>query len=199
MPPPAGYVITSPSVGTTAEWQPPECRAAADCIMVPLGQHAGDTTSTTTETSEEARALYIGRADKAYTQAEVAIRVAQAQNGNDWSEVAILKNAPDINANVKLTRCGVVDATAEFGALGTSVLTITLTGVAIGTDLWIAWDQKNAQAGNLAKFVACLPDYLKSGNFQVASATRLSTMGADTQFTLAGDTVRGAWTEAQVQ
>jgi len=149
----------------------------------------------TTEVDQQARAVYLGRIGKAFDTATVAIYVVTAAVFLEHGEVAICIGMPGVGAAVKLTRLGYANAVSAFEALGPHVVSVTFSGAAAGDHVWLAWVQKAdaGQGGTLATFDLAVADHLTSGMGQFAVATRLSTMGALTQFGILAKAVEPLW------
>jgi hypothetical protein len=152
--------------------------ASAD---IPFRSFVGYYTNTS-ETDEEARALYLGRVSHVFSVAEAAINVKQSAVGLTWAEMAIFKGTPNIATGVTFDLLGYTDTSATFGTTGPKVVTINLsTSTAIGDHIWIAWGQhiKDAQQGDSpATFHPAVSDQVTSGMFQYQSATQPSAVSA---------------------
>lgn len=204
---PVGYVLTAQ--GTTradglqnSEFEAPPTDSCAPTIFHPVGKTSIDvlvatvtgTGVSTTEVDEEARAIYLGRAQKAFTAAEVVVDVLTAVVAPTWCEAAILKSStsPVLCAGPSaMTRIKAVSATTDWSATGPVKTSFGALTIARGDHIWFAWaTKKSAPADPLPSFRAFLPDYILSGLSVYAAGTRLSTMAGGTNFSRLGSSVR---------
>jgi hypothetical protein len=204
---PIGYVLTAqgtlrPDGLQNSEFEPPASDLCAPTIFHPVGKTQIDVAAATvcgtgyatTEIDQEARAIYLGRAQKAFTAAEVVVDVLTAIVGSTWCEAAICKGAgtPVLCAGPNaLTALQVVDTSADWSVPGPVKTSFPACAIARGDHIWFAWSYAlKDQQDPMPAFRAFLPDYILSGLSVYASATRLSTMGAATDFNRLGATIR---------
>jgi hypothetical protein len=204
--PDTGYLLQwdSTKAGTPADpkaiWVPPPWTASAQTILTPRGQHAGDITTETIEVDNECRALYLRRAEIAWTSALVGWRTTTALTGGTVGELAIAKGNPVVGAGASLTTLGSANATSKFVGSGNATLTIALTGVARGDHLWLLYWQLVNKGGTLARFRGYLADDILSGLALYASGTQPSTMSPATAFSVrpSANNGGGIWSAVQV-
>jgi hypothetical protein len=204
----AGWVLTSqappvdPNAIQVGEYEPPPTDAVAPTIFHPVGKtqidvaavaHTG-TGYATTEVDEECRAIYLGRAQKAFTGAEVVVDVLTAVVAPSWCEAAIMKSSGSpvlCDGPSAMTTLKAVDATAAWSVVGPVSQSFGNVTIARGEHIWFAWACKRKdQADPLPEFRAFLPDYILSGLSVYLGATRPSTMAAGTNFNRLGNTIR---------
>jgi hypothetical protein len=203
MPELPGWVMTVPPVvGDLAIWAPPSSDAAAPTIFHPVGKTQIDvavatlvgTGWATTEIDTEARAIYLGRAQRDFTSAGVVVDVLTAVIAPIWCEAAILKSSGSpvlCDGPSAMTQIKTVDTTADWSVPGPVLTNFGALTIARGDHIWWAWSVKRLDAQDpLPEFRAFLPDYILSGLSVYLSATQLSTMGAGTNFNRLGAGVR---------
>jgi hypothetical protein len=205
---PVGYVLTSqappvdPNALQMGEYEAPPTDGVAQTIFHPVGKTQIDVAAATvcgtgwgtTEVDEECRAIYLGRAQKDFTGAEVVVDVLTAVINPTWCEAAICKSmtSPVLCAGAnKLTALKVVNTGGDWSVTGPVRTVFGATAITRGDHLWWAWSIKKKDAQDpLPEFRAFLPDYIMSGMSVYASATQLSTMAAATDFNRLGAGVR---------
>jgi len=207
MPVPVGYVLTVQAGVEShgyqnSEFEPPPGDSCAPTIFHPVGKTQIDvavatlcgTGFATTEINEEARAIYLGRAQKAFTGVKVVVDVLIAVVAPTWCEAAIFKSStsPVLCAGPSaMTRIKAVDATASWSVPGPVATDFGAVTIARGDHIWFAWATlKSGPADPLPSFRAFLPDYILSGLSVYLGGTRPSTMGAATNFNRLWATVR---------
>jgi hypothetical protein len=163
-------------------------------IRVPPSFLAANLTATKTCTSNTSFAVYLGRADAAYTSVVVRLRVTTAAATITWAEVAIATGTPSPGGNAALTRRGFTGVAAVVNSLGQKSVTVAVSGIAAGDDIWAI---VGAQATTALAIRAGLADDLQLGGQASASATRPSTMASPTTFTVEGATAACPWVGLQ--
>lgn len=164
----------------------------APTLLYPPGQQIAALTAVRTITSTNTAAVYIGRADRAYSSITVRWRVTTAAATVTWAEVAIARGTPVLAGNPLLTRLGFTDVAGVITSTGQKSTVVALTGCAAGDDLWVLIGQQATTAGIIRGGVA---DDLQTGQYATV-VTRPSTMAANTAFTLDGATVVPPWVAA---
>lgn len=203
MPDPAtGDVLTRDNaLSPPIKWAPPAGAGKAPTIFAPVGLHPVDeavcdllsVSIKTVEVDEESRAVYLGRAQDAFTGAEAVLDIQTAVDKADWCEVAICKGTPVLcNGPSSLTRIAAVDTATLFETPGPLSVDFGTVAIEAGDDLWLVWGCKIIAGGTLPAFRAMQADGLMSGVFVYASGTRPSTMTAGTSFNRPGSTERAA-------
>lgn len=191
--PTAGQVLQATS-GTAAAWASPGSGGGGtgltSVVMTAPHFSTANLTSTKTLTSLTTFALYMGRLQVAATSIRVRYRVTTAAATITWAEIAIAKGAVNVGGNPSLTRLGFADVAAVVNSIGLKTTTVTLTGAAVGDDIWVLVGNQATTAAILR--AASAADDLQVG-VQAAVATRPSTMAAATAFTLEAATVLPAW------
>jgi hypothetical protein len=177
-------------------WAAPVASAPATLpkIRLPPTFNHANLTATKTCTSNTSFAVYLGRADAAYTSVVVRLRVTTAAGTITWAEVAIATGTPSPGGNAALTRRGFTDTAAIVNSLGQKSITVSVSGIAAGDDIWAI---VGAQATTALAVRAGLADDLQLGGQASAAATRPSTMGAGTTFTIEGATAACPWVGLQ--
>jgi hypothetical protein len=199
---PGDVMTVPPVVGDLAIWAPPASDLCAPTIFHPVGKTSIDVAAATvtgtgyatTEVDEECRAIYLGRAQKAFTGAEVVVDVLTAVVAPSWCEAAILKSSasPVLCAGPSsMTLIKYVNTEAIWNATGPVKATFGALAISRGTHIWFAWACKRKdQFDPLPSFRAFLPDYILSGLSVYLGATRPSTMADGTDFNRLGNTIR---------
>jgi hypothetical protein len=202
MPQPEGYVLSVDATGIQAEWRDPIGSVLAPTIFHPVGKTSIDVAAATvcgtgwgtTEVDEEARAIYLGRAQKPFTGAEVVVDVLTAVVDPTWCEAAICKSAgsPVLCAGPNaLTRVKAVNTKGDWSVPGPVRTVFGALTIAAGDHIWFAWSVKRKDlADPLPEFRAFLPDYILSGLSVFCASTQLSTMAAATDFNRLGAATR---------
>ncbi len=101
-------------------------------------------TSTSAMASTNIIAIYLGKAEKAYTSITVAYRVATtALSAATWAELAIYRVAQPmgIGTQQQHMRLGFTDTTGIWNTLGQKYTAVTLTGCKKGDDLYAVFGQ----------------------------------------------------------
>jgi hypothetical protein len=203
-----GWVLTSqvapvdPNALQMGEYEPPASDLCAPTIFHPVGKTQIDVAAATvcgtgwgtTEVDEECRAIYLGRAQKDFTGAEVVVDVLTAVVAPTWCEAAIMKSATSpvlCDGPSAMSVLKFVDATADWSVPGPVSTDFGAVSISRGTHLWFAWSvKKKDQADPLPEFRAFLPDYILSGLSVYLGGTRPSTMADGTNFNRLGNTIR---------
>lgn len=150
---------------------------------------AGNVTGVITLTSGTVFLHYLGRADKAYTRIDVRFRVTTAASTITWAELAVYKGTlSGFAGTITAVRLGVSDISGVVNSTGLKTVTVTLTGVAAGDDLWIAFGNSATVPASLR---AGLEENLQSGVMQTHT-TQPST-ASSVATTLAGAAQVPAW------
>jgi hypothetical protein len=131
--------------------------------------------------SNSSYGVYLGRAGAAYTSISLRFEVTtQAVAAITWAEVGI-GTSPVITLNgaASITRRGFTDVSASFNSTGEKTVAVTVSGIAAGDHLWALAGSQAATAFQVLRGVG---GNLSAGETQLASATRISTMGSPTAF-----------------
>ena len=177
-------------------WAAPVASAPATLpkIRLPPTFQCANLTATKTCTSNTSFAVYLGRADSAPTSVVVRLRVTTAAATITWAEVAIATGTPSPAGNPSLTRRGFTDVAAVVNSLGQKSITVSVSGIAAGDDIWVVF---GAQATTALVVRAGLADDLQLGGQASIAATRPSTMASPTVFTIEGATAACPWVGLQ--
>lgn len=136
-------------------------------------------------------AIYFGQATAAWTSILVyyKINVAASAGQVTWAEAAVMTGTPVFGAGTTLTTLGFNDISANAVLLGVHSASISFSAVAIGTPIWIVFGCV-LTAGSL-QLDSNAPDRQQTGYNVIATsaATRPSTMGASTAFSVEANTV----------
>lgn len=163
-------------------------------VRLPPTFQAANLTATKACTSNTSFAVYMGKADAAYTSVVVRLRVTTAAATITWAEVAIATGTPAPAGNPSLTRRGLTDVAAVVNSLGQKSITVSVSGIAAGDDIWVVF---GAQATTALAVRAGLADDLQIGGQASVAATRPSTMASPTTFTIEGATAACPWVGLQ--
>jgi hypothetical protein len=129
-------------------------------------------TATATNTSIM---VYADRATKTYTSCDVRSNVTTTATTITWAEVGVFEGAlPGYATNASLTRDGYTDVSAKFNSTGRKTTTVSVSNVAQGDDLWVAY---GSQATTPYQVRGSLADDLQEGVIQTY-AGRISTAGS---------------------
>ena len=158
-------------------------------VMVPPGLHAANLTAVTAMTTGVSYFLYVGRSPSALASLTFACNVVTAGATITWAEVAVFKGLPVVQGNASLTRLGFASVATVFNSAGRKNVAITLSGVATGDDLWLAF---GSQATTPFQLRGMLADDLQSGVFQTATV-RPSLATSPQATVLTGAAVVPAW------
>lgn len=163
-------------------------------VRLPPTFQCANLTATKACTSNTSFAVYMGKADAAYTSVVVRLRVTTAAATITWAEVAIATGTPAPAGNPSLTRRGFTDVSAVVNSLGQKSITVSVSGIAAGDDIWVVF---GAQATTALAVRAGLADDLQLGGQASVAATRPSTMATPTTFTIEGATAACPWVGLQ--
>mgnify|MGYP006972341757 CR=1 FL=1 len=151
-------------------------------------------TGTKTITSNSCFAVYVGKATKAVSSAQLRWQVTTAMATITWGEVAIAKGAINPGGNPTLTVVGYADVSAVANSTGRKTTTINVASgqsIAPGDDIWVI-------IGNQAT-TACVvraPTMADDNQVgvQASVASRPSTIvGKPTVFTIEGASTLAPW------
>jgi len=174
-------------------------RKQVNTIIAPAGNpnlfvaiDAANLTAVKTLTSNSSFAYYLGQAQAAYTSISLRYRVTTAAATITWAEVGIAYSASPVTlaGNATLTRLGYTDVSGTINSTGLKTTAVTVSGIYPGMHLWALFGN---QATTAAVLRGALADDLTGGFFQSVAATRISTMGAATAFTVEGATTVPVW------
>ena len=115
--------------------------------------------------------IYVGRIPSAITTIDVMYKVTTAGITIAYAEVAIFKGAVAFGAGTSLSRVGFTDVSAVVNSTGVKKTTVSLSGVVVGDDLWLAF---SSSATTEVVLRGCPADELQQGGFQ-SVAGRAST------------------------
>lgn len=156
-------------------------------------------TGTKTLTSGTAFAVYLGKATKSISSAQLRYNVTTAMATITWGELAIAKGSINIGGNPTLTVVGYADISAVANSTGRKSTTVNVSSgqsINAGDDLW-------AIIGNSATTAAVvrapsMADDIQVG-VQASVASRPSTIvGTPTAFTIEGATTLAPWIAALI-
>ena len=175
-----------PVVGTVAA-------TPSSALVKPFFATANLTTAKTI-TSASTFAVYLGRAPKAITTAQVRMRVTTAAATITWAEFALATGSINIGANPSLTVRGYADVSAVVNSTGQKTVTVnTSSGQTIneGDDVWLLIGNQATTA--LQVRGQSIADDLQVG-VQGSLATRPSlNVGNAQTYTIEGATTVAAW------
>lgn len=162
-------------------------------VRLPPSFQCANLTAVKTITSTNTFAVYLGKADAAYTSVVVRFRVTTQGGAIVWAEVAIATGAPSAGGNPSLTRRGFTDVATVVNSLGQKSVTVAVSGIAAGDDIWVLIGN---QATTAVAVRAGLADDLQLGG-QASAVVRPSTMGSPQAFTIEGATAACPWVGLQ--
>lgn len=176
--------------------RPVEAFAAAspsNALVSPFFATANLTTAKTI-TSNSTFAVYLGRAPKPITTAQVRLRVTTAAATITWAEVALATGAINPGGNPTLTVRGFADVSSIVNSLGQKTITVNASSgqtINEGDDVWLLIGNQATTA--LQVRAASIADDLQTG-LQASLATRPSlNVGATQAYTIEGATTVPAW------
>ena len=169
-------------------------QAPPTVLVSPIFSSAG-LTSVKSLTNTTAFAVYVGKAPRALTQAQVRLRVTTAEITVVASEVAIAKGAIVVGGNPILTVVGTLSTATIWTSLGQYTHTVPVAvgqQIAEGDDLWVVL-YGNATTPTVVRGVS-IADDLQVG-LQGSRATSLpsSRVGLADTYTIEGATTLAAW------
>lgn len=151
-------------------------------------------TTAKTITSNSTFAVYLGRAPKAITSAQVRFRVTTAAATITWAEVALATGAINVGANPSLTVRGFADVSAVVNSLGQKTVSVSASAgqtINEGDDVWLLIGNQATTA--LAVRAQSIADDLQVG-VQGSLATRPSlNVGNAQTYTIESATTAAAW------
>lgn len=162
-------------------------------LMVPHFSTA-DLTSTKAVISTNTNAVYVGKAPKAFTSAQIRFRVTTAAAVITWAEVALAKGSINLGGNPSLTVVGYANVAAVINGTGLKSVTVSLDAGQVvneGDDLW-------ALIGNQATTAVVLRAQSIADDIQVGTQANLATrpslnVGSSEAYTVESTTVLAAW------
>ncbi len=151
-------------------------------------------TATTSLANNGTMFIYAGRAAKAYTSCDLRTNVTTAfiaGTGSPWAEVGIFEGAlPGFGNNASITaRSGTTDVSTTFNSTGLKTTTVSVSGIAQGDDLWVAYAASQGTGGTRYQVRGDLADDLQLGTLQTATSTRPSTVGLPVSPTIGAATL----------
>ena len=163
------------------------------CLMAPHFSTAA-LTSTKSITTNNTFALYVGKAPRALSSAQVRARTTTGAGTITWAEVAIAKGSINVGGNPTLTVVGYTDVSATYNSIGLKTTTVNVAaGQSIneGDDLWVLFGNQATVAMVLR--AASIADDLQVG-LQASAAVRPFTIqGTPTAFTVEAATTLAPW------
>lgn len=172
----------------------PIAASAGTSVMVPPHFATANLTTAKTITSGSTFAVYVGKAPRALTSAQLRLRVTTAMATITWGEVALAKGSINPGGNPTLTVVGWTDVSATYNSLGQKTTTINVSsGQAIneGDDLWVLIGNQATTA--LAVRAQSIADDIQTG-LQASLATRPSlNVGNGQAYTIESATTVAAW------
>ncbi len=170
-------------VSDGATWGSAAAQAPEEPIRFPYGAFdLPETALTKALGNQQTSAVYFGRATAAFTQMKVLYKVNIAPTTVVYAECAVCKGTPILSTQTTLTTMGFVSLVGST-SLGLKTITISLSGIAVGDHLWIAFGS-NISSGTF-QLDACIPDRYSSGRHLISTGNaRPSTMAAATGFSV---------------
>lgn len=154
--------------GVTQWHDIPTIRAETYGYLAPIGLYAADTATETAIVSGTPHLVHIGRAPHNLTTCDVAMHVTTAAATITWAEVAIYRG----DSPTTVRRVGYTDVAASFNSTGRKLVTVALSDVMAGDELWVAY---GSSATTPFQLRALLPDDLESGVFRTLGAQPSTT------------------------
>jgi hypothetical protein len=150
----------------------------AKWLLFPSPPNAG----TLTLIDQTIYAHYIATARKPWTSCVLMFRPTTAATSITWAEAAVLKGTPTLNGNPSLTSVGTADISAVINGTGIKSVTITLSGIAVGDNLWLAIASNSTGTDAVLRTLNYTGD-VASGLWVTKTSSRPSTLAAGTTFT----------------
>ena len=159
----------------------------------PIGLPIVDPSTATGYSTNTTHAVYMGRADAAYTSVSINVGVETAAVTITWAEVGV-GTAPQITLGsaASITRRGYTDVSASFNSTGDKTVAVTVTGISAGDHLWALF---GSQATTPYQVTRAQGSDLRESVYQTA-AVRISTMSSPQAFsttTVATNIAAGYW------
>jgi hypothetical protein len=176
------FIVADPTEGQNNIMQPVS-------ICPPI-----NASSTLTLTSNSGFFVYIGRIPKAITTIDIMYDITTALTSPIWAEVAVFKGPVVYNGAASLSRLGFTNVVSIINSTGIKKTTISLTGVSIGDDLWLAIGNQNT--GTTPIMRATVADELQQGVYQTVTG-QLSTQATPVTTTLAAGNALVPWMTAK--
>jgi hypothetical protein len=130
-------------------------------------------------------AIYMGKADRAYTSMKIRVEVMTAAATITWAEMGVGTSDPfGVADSLDITRRGFTNVASTFNTTGEKSVTVSVSGINPGDDLWCLM---GSQATTVYRLQAAIGGDLSAGQIQFSLATRISTMAAGKAFSAAGD------------
>lgn len=187
----AGFQVLNASGITKSS---PLVTSSCSSVMRPPHFATANLTTAKTITSNSTFAVYVGKAPRALTSAQLRLRVTTAMATITWGEVALAKGSINPGGNPTLTVVGWTDVSATYNSLGQKTTTINVSsGQAIneGDDLWVLIG--NSATTALQVRAQSIADDIQTG-LQASLATRPSlNVGNGQAYTIEGATTVAAW------
>lgn len=165
----------------------------SSALVTPFFASANLTTAKTI-TSASTFAVYLGRAPRAITTAQVRFRVTTAAATITWAEVALATGPIVVGGNPSLTVRGFADVSAVVNSLGQKTVSVSASAgqtINEGDDVWLLIGNQATTA--LAVRAQSIADDLQVG-VQGSLATRPSlNVGNAQTYTIEGATTVAAW------
>ncbi len=166
---------------------------ATSVLVSPLFATA-NLTSVRSITSTNSYAVYLGKAPRSITSANVRYRVTTAAVTITWAEIALATGSINVGGNPTLTIRGYADVSGVVTATGQFTTSVSVSsGQAIneGDDLWVMY-------GNNASTVTVLraqsiADDLQVGVFAYLSMRPSTNVGVANAFTIESATATSPW------
>ncbi len=145
--------------------------------------------TTLTLTSGTTYAIYLGKADRAFSNITVQYNVTTLLGATiTWAELAIYKGAPVIGGNITPTRVGYTNAAAIFNNTGVKSTNVAVTGVQEGDDLWAVFGSVTSGAAMAVR--AGLADDVLVGFIQTITGSVRPSTNLTIAFTAQSGTAR---------
>lgn len=165
-----------------------------DSLMLPPFFNHANLTAVTAFATNTSYFVYLGRVSSAITTLTLRNRVTTAAATITWAEVGIFTGTPVLGGNPSLTRRGFTNVAATFNSTGQKSTAISLTGVSVNDELWVAF---GSQATTPFQVRGGLADDLQTG-WYCSVAGRISTLGTPVTVTLGSATLVPPWCAVKV-
>jgi len=132
-------LIADSAAGEGLRWGSPDSVLADESFREPMGPGVKFNTAASLTTSGPSFATYFGRAKSPYTTAKVLIERTSVSDAATWAEVCIATGDFPLGTSAPvLTAVGFTSVITQFGgSAAVYEITVTLTGVAVGSGLWL--------------------------------------------------------------
>lgn len=168
---------------------------AQNSVLQPVGICPPiNASSTLTLTSNSSWFVHVGRIVSEITTLDMMFNVTTAITSAIWAEVGVFKGVVNYNGNASLSRVGFTDVSTVINSTGIKKVTVALSGITAGDDLWLAIGNQNSGTTPIVR--STVADELGQGVFQTLVG-RISTAAIPVMTTIGGTGTAIPWITAK--